>query len=757
MTFRVGMPKPRTLLFLLVLLLLISPFLYFVTIYYQTYDIISGINIYQPNLATKVYDVNGQLISEIFDENRTFVDIKKVPKHVIRAFVASEDRSFYKHRGFDVKAILRALVIDVFKGEIRQGGSTITQQLVKKLYTRGERTFRRKLIELFIAKEFEKMYSKDQIMEMYLNLIYFGHGTYGINSAARFYFDCGAEDLTPVQSAVLASMIAAPNRYSPLRNPEESHERSKQVLYSMIEEGFITRDDAISGFYDFWARYLDSIKLRFPTLGVRNRKNDLAPHFTEYIRRIMVQQYGEDKLYREGLSIHTTLDLRIQKAAEETLRTGLEKQKKITALYNRSKFLHFDTMVAERYSPGKKLPPRDLKARVGTLSHIRNELVDEMDLCGLLFDMDDMAVSSEKYLEEYDWFRSSGGAEGAIVALEPQTGHIAAMIGGSEFDLRNQLNRAVQAYRQPGSAFKVFVYGAGIESGAITASTSFFDVSADDMEPHRGWRPRNYDKKSRGLVRVRPALALSLNTIAVKTYERVGGDRIARFASKLMGLTTDRFKVDPTLALGTSEVTPLEMARGVAVYANGGREVKPHCICYILDRNGRKIYDAAESSKSKPRQLVSPGVAFIMTSLLREVIESGTASYAVRKNAGFRLPAAGKTGTNTAFRDAWFVGYTPDLAAAVWIGCDVPKFSLGHAQSGAHSAAPIWGNFMREVYRFRKRQKFPSMPAGVIMRSVCGVTGNLPSPSCPVVTEYFLKGHGPSARCSGSHQEDETI
>jgi penicillin-binding protein 1A len=751
-------PPLRTAILAVLAGIILFPFLYFSYVYFLAYDVLGSLRIYEPSLATRLYDNNGTLISELYDEHRTVVDIASVPEHVREAFIATEDQNFYRHFGFDIRSIIRALVIDLASGEIRQGGSTITQQLVKRLYTRGEKTFQRKIIELLIAREFEKRYTKLQILEMYLNLIYFGHGAYGINSAARFYFECDARDLSVMQACVLASLTTAPNLHSPLRNPEETCDRSRQILFKLISAGVIGRGEAAGQFTAFWTGYLDALRTRYPTLSVRNRKNDHAPYFTEYVRKFLVKKFGAEAVYRGGLQVHTTLDLRCQEAAQEIMTKGIETQNKISASYNRNIFRDFDRNYARKYAAQNKAEKKSITALAGLYGALQSDLIDELGMLCSLFDLREMASPVQDFVDEYEWFRSSGKAEGALAALDPFTGGIVALVGGSGFHHGNQVNRAVQSRRQPGSAFKIFIYGAGISAGIITAATSFFDISTEDMEPEKDWHPKNYDKKSRGLVLVRKALALSLNVIAVRVYEKVGGDRIWRFASKLMGLPRERFQVDPTLALGTSELTPLELTEGVAAIANGGFEVEPFAIRRVTDRNGKVIYDPeSERLKKGRKRVMSESTAFIMTDLLKEVVTTGTAYYAVRRVAGLRVPAAGKTGTNTAFRDAWFTGFTPHLAATVWVGCDIPRFSLGSHQSGAAVAAPLWGEFMRRILPFRKGRNFPGKPGDVTRRSICSITGNLPSGGCPRRDEFFTVDTVPRETCSGRHGDDDTI
>lgn len=746
----------RTIIITALSALFMVPFLYFSFVYYESYEIIKNLPIYQPNLPTKLFDENGELISELYDEHRAVVSIKELPSYVYEAFVVMEDRNFYRHFGFDVLSIARALIIDLLAGEFRQGGSTITQQLVKRLYTEGEKTFRRKIIELLIAREFERRYTKLEILEMYLNLIYFGHGAYGINSAAHFFFGCEAKNLTAMQACVLASLTTAPNRHSPIRNPEAAYDRSRQVLMKLVAAGIVSREEAARQFESFWTAYLEELRDRYPTLTVRHRTDDRAPYFTEYVRRELVKKFGADKVYRGGLKVYTTLDLRCQHAAREVMAAGLSRQDKISSAYNRSVFNHFEKNYAKKYLALNRGSKKELSALVSLYRTFKDEIIDELMLFSDIFSESEVSEVVKGFNEEYEWFRSSGKTEGALVAIDPFTGAIIAMVGGSGFTPANQLNRAVQARRQPGSAFKIFVWGAGIAERIITAATPFFDISTEDMEPYIEWHPRNYDKKNRGLVLARKALALSLNIVSVQIYEKVGGERIWKFASRLMNLPKSRFQIDPTLAMGTSELTPLELTAGVSAFANGGYSITPFAIQKIIDKDGRVLYDRSQEAPESKR-VMSAEAAFIMTELLKEVVNNGTAAYAVRRVAGLRTPAAGKTGTNTAFRDAWFTGFTPFCAGTVWVGCDVPRFSLGYHQSGAAVAAPLWGEFMRRVSSFRKWRSFPRKGEGVQMERVCSKTGLLPAAGCPIIEEYFIRGTEPKETCSGTHDSEETI
>ncbi len=735
---------------------LMIPFAAVINAYRFSYAILnSGIE-FQPFLSTRIYDVNGELISELFEENRTYVSVDSLPDHVINAFIAAEDKNFYYHNGIDVPGILRALAVDVISGEIRQGGSTITQQIIKQIYTKREKTIKRKLIEILLAREFEKRFSKKKLLEMYVNQIYFGHGVYGLSAASRFYFDTEPDKLTVIQASLLAGIPSSPARNSPLKNPGRSFEKHRQVLYNMVAEGYVSRKNLGERFQGFWKDFSGTSKIRYHTLGVRNRRFDKAPWFTEYIRRILVNRFGEEKVYRSGMQVYTTLNLNYQRIAQDAISESVEKQNKVSEIYNRDQLDEIDLLVIQ--NEGKGSSAEELKYNKKFMKTIRNDILEETIFAALLCDSSEIEKLFNNVISKYEEILFSSRVEGALISLDPRTGGILTMVGGSDFNSSNQLNRAVQIKRQPGSSFKAFVYGAAIETGSITPATSFIDAPVVYKGTRQTWSPSNYGKDYQGRVLVRKALAASLNIVSVLILEKTGFKKTAEFASQMMRIPISRFEIDPTLALGTTELSPIEMATGFAVYANQGREVIPYAIKQIKDSSNTVIYDGeSRLQKIKRKQVVSEETAFIMTSLLRSVVDHGTASGAIRSWAGFRLPAAGKTGTNTDFRDAWFVGYTPDIVTAVWFGCDSQKFTLGKGQSAAVVAAPIWGAFMREVYRDLKISRFPDQPEGIVKRRICGITGDIPQNECPVQIEFFIRGTEPTETCDLNHDTMNSI
>ncbi|HEY1406049.1 MAG TPA: penicillin-binding transpeptidase domain-containing protein, partial [Spirochaetota bacterium] len=361
---------------------------------------------------------------------------------------------------------------------------------------------------------------------------------------------------------------------------------------------------------------------------------------------------------------------------------------------------------------------------------------------------------------------SSLHVEGAFIAVEPQTGYITTMVGGSAFEVSNQYNRAVAARRQPGSSFKPFVYGAGIDSKVINAGTALPDAPIVDVDATgETWAPGNYEGDYSGLVRIRMALMKSINIISVRIFDLVGADRVINYAAKMLKVSPGRFTPTPSLALGSTELTPLEMVTGYAVYANRGRDVIPFAIRYVVDRDGNELANIEEEvgntiaikEREGTIQIISEDVAWIMTDLMRSVADGGTASYAIRQTAQFTKKCAGKTGTTSNWTDAWFCGFTPDVAAVVWIGYDKPFMTLGRGQAAASVAAPIWGFYMKDIYNGMNDPVFPPMPANVVMGGVCSYTGLIPGPTCPVAGECMLKGTGPSKVCDGNHQKMQSV
>lgn len=571
----------------------------------------------RPPASSQIYDINGNLIANIHSvENRVPVKLSQTPKNLQNAFIAVEDARFYQHSGIDPKGILRAVWSNITNRGVAEGGSTITQQLAKNAYLSQERTLKRKIQEAFLALQLERQYTKDEILELYLNQIYFGQGAYGVQAAAQTYFGKNVEDLSLQECAMLAGIPKSPNYYSPLNNFKASNERKGIVLDQMEKYRYI--DNAAKQ-----AAKKAEIKLAKHTAA---KDTPHASYFIDYITQQLIEKYGADAVYKEGLKIYTTLDLKMQNAAETAI---------------------------------KKLP---------TYNTDENGIVQP---------------------------------QGALVALEPHTGYIKAMVGGRGGD---QFNRATMAERQPGSAFKPFVFMAALESN-LGPST----IIEDKPIKIGDWEPRNYNGKFNGKVTLRATAERSLNIPTIKVAQQVGVDKPLYYAQQ-MGISTivlDGSQNDRNLsmALGglTRGVTPLELASAYGVFANRGVYAKPISILKVVDRNGKVLEQATITEKS----VVSEKSAYILTDMLKGVITRGSGG-----NANIGRPVAGKTGTTSDYKDAWFVGYTPDLVAAVWMGQDNSGTLDGI--TGGDTPAIIWNVFMSQALSGMPASDFVR-PAGLVI------------------------------------------
>jgi len=548
-----------------------------------------------PSRATRIYAANGELVASLFRENRATVPLQQIPLHVRQAVLAIEDARFYQHRGVDFIGIARAMWHNLQSGELVEGGSTITQQLARLLFLSRERAVSRKLTEIALALEIERRLTKDEILERYLNEYYFGQGAYGIEMAARVYFGKPAAELTLAEGAMLAGIIRAPSVYTPYRNMALAKARQRLVLERMVALGMITPAQAA-------AARSQTVMLKPPSAGLVGIR---APYFVSFILPQLLERFGEDLVYRGGLEVYTTLDVRLQALAEKAVRRGIE-------------------------------------------------------------------LGQERNLRL---------SQGALVAIDPRTGHIKAMIGGYDF-AQSQFNRAWQARRQPGSAFKPFIYVTALANG-FTADRVLEDTPVVfEIRGSKPWKPKNYDGKFRGPIRLRQAVEQSVNVPAAKTIAELGADRVVEYA-KRMGITSP-LQPHLSLALGTADVTPLEMASAYGVLANLGVRVRPVAIRKVVDADGRVLYE------SYPEREVAlpPAVAYLMTDILKGVITRGTG-----RAAALGRPAAGKTGTTDDYRNAWFIGYTPHLVTAVWVGNDdnTPMRRV----VGGGLPAEIWASFMR--------------------------------------------------------------
>jgi penicillin-binding protein 1A len=625
---------------------------------------------YQPALKSSVYAADGRLLFEFFRENRAETPLDEISPVLVQAAIATEDKRFYDHWGVDVWGILRAAVSNVIHRGRVQGASTITQQLARNMFLTHERTWQRKIKEALLAMRIERAHSKQEILELYLNQIYYGDGSYGVSSASRNYFGKPPTELDLQEAALLAGLPANPARYSPRRHPEASKQRRNHVLKRMYEERIISATE----YRDATAAPLGVTPTRF----VANH----APYFVEMVRQYMDDRYGSNLLFEGGLRIYTTLDLDLQDVAEQAL------EKHMIALEERNGY---------RETHAKYMPPQE----------------------------EDATPTSTPYIQ------------GSVVAVDPKTGHIKALIGGRDF-AQSPFNRAVQAQRQPGSAFKPFIYIAAIDNGfrptdvVIDAPVSFPEVDGTI------WAPQNYDHTFSGPVTLRYALQKSINIPAIKVLSKLGVSQVASYARR-MGIRSP-IGQNLSLALGTSEVNLLEITSAYAVLANEGIRNEPLFIQRVEDKDGNVL----ETNSPHPVDVLSAETVSVATNMMESVMNHGT-GYPSRA-LGFTAPAAGKTGTTDEYTDAWFVGYTPSLVAGVWVGFDV-KRRMGGSMTGAVAALPVWTEVMRAWTADREPERFP-IPTGTLTRQVCAETGLLATDVCPnVTTEVFIEGAEPRSLC----------
>ena len=738
----------------------------------KNYSGIEDLRRFQPSLSTKLYDVDGELIAELFREKRDLISFEELPKNLINAFLAAEDRDFYRHFGINPMAILRAMIKNIIAGRIVQGGSTITQQLAKRIFTTGERTFTRKILEAILSFQIEKRFSKEEILEMYFNQIYLGHGCYGISSAARLFFDKEVKHLDVAESSVLAALPSAPNRFSPFRNPHRAYEKNFNILNRMVESGFLTDERAKRIYKEFWPAFIGSLKTKFPTVTASTKNIDNAPYFTDYIRQILLSRFGKDVIYNEGLDVYTTLNLKRQRIGQRCLESGLKKQNEISSEAYQLYSSAVDRDLFEVYSNLRNvfflpdvLVKDDIESQFNKI--MIDDLVDKIDVISLLVNVNACNHSVEKFRINTTDVASSMKVEGALISIEPSTGYITTMIGGTGFNVNNQYNRAVQARRQIGSAFKPFVYGAGIDSKLINAGTALPDAPIINVHADgETWTPGNYGDKFSGLIRVRKAFARSINIISVRIFDIIGPDKIINFSKKMMKVPELRFDPTPSLALGATEFTPFEVASGYAIYANMGRDVIPFSIRYVTDKEGNELVNIeeevgniiSEKELDGSIQIIPENVAYTMRSLMREVVKEGTATRPIVINAEFKKECVGKTGTTSNWTDAWFCGYTSDIVTVVWVGYDKPFMSLGKHQAGSVVSAAIWVNYTKELYNGMKDPLPPIRPEGVYSTMICTYSGLIPSDSClDVISEIMINGGGPVAVCGGNHYKMKSI
>ncbi len=658
---------------------------------------------YDPDLVTRIYSSDGKVLNELFVQKRVFIELDRIPEHMQYAVVASEDRRFFDHWGLSMRSIARAIMVNTLSLSYRQGFSTLTQQLARNLYKSVgfEDSILRKVKEMITAIQIERTYTKEEILEMYLNTVHFGHGTYGVEAATKRFFGKESKYLTIDESALLVGLLPAPASYSPIHHPERAFKRRNTVLRLMRDQGFINRGE----FDENRARTLETV-LEVPKRGS-------APYFTEYVRRLLEKEDTElgINIYRDGLKIYTTLDSKLQSAAEKAvLSTVRDNQARL------NKRLYKDREEFENLAYLTIYPEDTLKMMLAGEGQLYKDLRDKLLV------------------------------QCAFVALDPNTGGILAMVGGRP-DYHDQYNRAVQARRQPGSVFKPFVYTTALDNGYSVTEQLLNQPVVLNIQNMDGtwvkWKPQNYDGSTGGLTTFREGLRKSMNLISVRMVQQgIEPAEQVKQTAKRMGINTDIRAVD-AIALGTSEVLPIEIVSAYSALANKGVYSKPFAITKIEDRYGNIIKEYYPERK----EVLSEETAYLMTSLMQTVMDRGTGGSA-RWKYKFNRPAAGKTGTTQGWSDAWFVGFTPQIAAGGWFGVDDFKVPLGPGQDGSKAALPAWAKFMKAAHDTLELplEKFEK-PSGIIDKKVCTVTKKLPLPACPIEQEIFKDGTEPTQNC----------
>ncbi len=703
---------------------------------------------FSPGVITRLFDRNGEVFATYAKEKRVLIEDGEVPVLLQNAVLAAEDSNFFQHGGIDAEGVLRAMTQNLRQGRMAMGGSTITMQLARQLYLTPKKTWRRKAEEALLAVELEKSFSKQQILTLYCNLIFMGHGNYGMESAARAYFGKTVKDLDLAEAAVLAGIPQRPSTYSPYRNPELVVTRRNYVLRRMREEAYIDEEE-----------YQEATLL--PLLVVPNRKKDLqAPYFAEEVRRYLESTYGAEGLLEKGLQVDTTLDPAIQRAASTALEQGLVRldhrrgwrgavhhvQEDDLESYELPSWRDVELLTGRWYEAlVMSVDSRSAVVRIGESAlHLGPEgmkwtgqkdprrILEPGDVVWVRLE----SVDGEEGQPEIVRLEQEPELEGAAIVLESSTGAVRAMVGGWDFN-RSSFNRATQARRQIGSAFKVFVYGAALETG-FTAADTIFDApivfpGADSLP---SYSPRNFYRKYYGITTLRRALEKSMNVCSAKLMDMVGVERTIDFARRC-GIRSD-LPPYPSLALGAASLIPLELASAYSAIANQGVYLEPFLIEAVRTPDGQEL----EAHRPRAHKAMEPEIAYVLGHILEGVVDRGTAA----RLSGLDLDLAGKTGTTDDYIDAWFVGYTPTYTILTWVGYDVNR-SIGRNMTGAAAALPIWKSIVEtglDEGWIAAGASFVRPPTIVEMQ-VDYLTGLLPGPGAQsLISEAFVSGTEPA-------------
>jgi penicillin-binding protein 1A len=727
-------------------------------------------NAMSPSLPTVILDINDREITQFFgEEKRELISITDVPQHLINALITREDKHFYSHHGFRLVSIIRAAWNNL-TGQYFSGSSTISQQLAGRLRDprtgkfyadRTDISLKRKVVELWWAIQLERQFTKDQILEMYMNEMPFGAGTQGVQAASKFFFGHGVKDITLAESAMLVIQLARPGDYSPIRYPDRALKMQRTILEQMVGLRYCTQEEADASFKDFWAKHDYS---RSSGTSAYFEREDKARYFSEYVRgKLEDMLFGSADILTDGLRVHTTLNLDYQAVADKIMAEGTDD---INTKYLRSAS-HSSTYAVESFKPIIDMLTNGFN--IEGLNYVQRRAKSErknyyvkninpyVDLLCTLFSLDAPdSVMSAAY-DSADITDRKTQVQGALVTLDSHKGYILAMVGGRQWSSANQFNYAVSGQMQPGSSFKPLYYTAAIESRKFNAATMILDGPVEFTSPDgKPYTPDNYRGLYHGRVLLRDALEESMNIPSLKILDAIGFDAAIQTASRMLGIAdpAEIVRVFPRyypLGLGVIAISPLQMARAYASFPNQGRAVEPIAIRYIEDRSGKTILEpekelrAMQARQGNSAQIMSPQTAYIMTSILQGTIYEGSLRgiTGILKDLDVR-PMAAKTGTTQNWSDAWTVGFSPQLTTAIWFGFDQGNRSLGTSLTGALAAGPIWAKYMKEIHRGLPLEQFPVPDSGLVWVNVSATDGLLPTQyTRRVIKEVFLLGTEP--------------
>ena len=738
---------------------------------------VNALKKYKPPVSTEVYSKEYIKIGEFFDERRMFIPFDKIPPMLSKAFISAEDASFYEHGGISLWAIFRAAVKNMEAGYKKQGGSTITQQVARGLLLSPKKDYTRKIREIILAILMEKYLTKQEILEIYLNQVYLGQSSYGVQAASHVYFGKDVQDLNLAEIAIMAGLTKAPSRDNPAKDLEAAKKRQRYVLQRLVEDGHIQKEEQE-------AAQLEPLQIKQDY----DLNDEVAPYFVESVRQYVMNKYGADRVLKEGLQVITTLEYKASVAAKRAVEKGVEEVDHRRGF--RGPIKHFNNNVdADEFLKKQKAKYSTLDIQRGA---IFQALVAKSNQARKMYEINLGFTRDSVSFDSFDWFKNTAikegdliwvkydGAQftvyqepqvqGSLIAINPKTGEITAMVGGYNFK-KSEFNRTTQGKRQPGSSFKPIIYTAALDNGFTPASIIVdAPIVYDDPTVEFEWKPQNYGGKFYGDTIFRDCLILSRNIPTIKIVQQLGLDKVIEYANK-MGITSN-FDRNFSIALGSSVVAPIELVTAYSVFATGGKKPVINMIKQVSDRNGNileqnqsnlpdltieeqiKVHEeddrrkmtyqvaVAKGISNEPlpeNYVITPQTSYQMTSLLKEVITSGTGSRA----AALNRPAAGKTGTTNDNYDAWFVGFTPNIVSAVWLGFDEAQ-SLGAHEEGGKAAVPIWLEFMQQTLDGKPVLDFP-MPNGLVPVAIDPKTGKLANDkTAKPVVEVFKAGTEPT-------------